>query len=118
MRFLGLRTASYAVPDLATAKQWYTEVLGFAPYFDEPLYVGSNVGGYELGLVPDAAVGEGVTVYWGVEDIEAEFKRLLELGARPHKTIEDVGGGIKVAVAPDPSGTPFGTIFNPSFELP
>ena len=72
MRFLGLRTASYTAPQLAKAKQWYTQVLGFAPYFDEPFYVGFSVRGYELGLVPDAPGGEGVTVYWGVEDIEAE----------------------------------------------
>ncbi len=58
------------------------------------------------------------SVHWGVEDIEAEYKRLLELGAKPHKPIEDVGGGIKVAVVLDPSGNPFGIIFNPNFELP
>ena len=28
--------------------------LGFPPYFDQPFYVGFNVGGYELGLSPDA----------------------------------------------------------------
>jgi len=51
---LGLRTAIYRIPDLAEGKRWYTKVLGFAPYFDEPFYVGYNVGGYELGLLPDA----------------------------------------------------------------
>ncbi|WP_315815564.1 hypothetical protein [Paraflavitalea speifideaquila] len=40
-----------------------------APYFDEPFYVGFNIGGYELGLQPveaGAATGQGgVETYWG-----------------------------------------------------
>ena len=51
---LGLRTAIYRTPDIAAGKLWYTKVLGFPPYFDQPFYVGFNVGGYELGLLPDA----------------------------------------------------------------
>ena len=52
---LGLRTAIYHTPDIAAGKLWYTKVLGFPPYFDQPFYVGFNVGGYELGLTPDGA---------------------------------------------------------------
>ena len=51
---LGLRTAIYHTPDIAAGKLWYTKVLGFPPYFDQPFYVGFNVGGFELGLTPDA----------------------------------------------------------------
>ena len=54
---LGLRTAIYPSPDLAVAKRWYADVLGIPPYFDEPFYVGFNVGGFELGLVPDGTPG-------------------------------------------------------------
>ena len=50
--FLGLRTAIYHVDDIAKGKAWYAQVLGFSPYFDQPFYVGFNVGGYELGLQP------------------------------------------------------------------
>ena len=42
---LGLRTAIYPAPDLAAAKAWYTRLLGVDPYFDEPFYVGFQVGG-------------------------------------------------------------------------
>jgi catechol 2,3-dioxygenase-like lactoylglutathione lyase family enzyme len=49
----GLRTAIYHVGDLDRAKGWYGEVLGKEPYFDEPFYVGFDVGGFELGLQPD-----------------------------------------------------------------
>jgi catechol 2,3-dioxygenase-like lactoylglutathione lyase family enzyme len=38
--FLGLRTEIYHAPDLAKAKAWYSSVLGFPPYFDQPFYVG------------------------------------------------------------------------------
>ncbi len=43
--FLGLRTAAYQVKDLDKAKAWYSNVLGTQPYFDQPFYVGFNVGG-------------------------------------------------------------------------
>ena len=49
----GLATAIYYVPELARAKDWYARAFGQQPYFDEPFYVGFNVGGYELGLDPN-----------------------------------------------------------------
>jgi catechol 2,3-dioxygenase-like lactoylglutathione lyase family enzyme len=49
-----MRTVVYHVDDLTKAKEWYADLLGVEPYFDEPFYVGFNVGGYELGLDPDA----------------------------------------------------------------
>ncbi len=73
--FLGLRTAIYYVDDIAKGRDWYSTLLGFAPYFDEPFYVGFSVGGYELGLQPADAGGTnkaaGVVAYWGVENAEA-----------------------------------------------
>ena len=51
--FIGLRTVIYNVEDIETAKKWYSKILGFKPYFDQPFYVGFNVGGYELGLDPN-----------------------------------------------------------------
>lgn len=119
--FQGLRTVIYTVADIAAAKQWYTQALGFAPYFDEPFYVGFNVGGYELGLVPNTQPGAtpqaGVLAYWGVEDIAAAYARLLALGAKEHEAVQDVGGGIKVATVLDPFGNSVGIINNPHFKL-
>ena len=117
---LGLRTAIYRTPDLAEGKRWYTKVLGFSPYFDQPFYVGFNVGGYELGLLseregPDATQST-VGVYWGVADIASAFARLQELGAQPRTEITDVGGGIRTADVLDPWGNVFGIIENPHFN--
>ena len=54
--FQGLRTVIYGVGDLDVAKKWYSLVLEMAPYFDQPFYVGFNVGGYDLDLDPNAQV--------------------------------------------------------------
>ena len=120
-RLQGLQTVVYAAPDLKRAKEWYTEALGIAPYFDEDFYVGFNVGGYELALDPDRSVarpaGSGAMVYWGVDDVEGELNRLLSLGAKPHTPFQDVGGGIKVGSVLDPFGNAIGLIFNPHFEI-
>jgi catechol 2,3-dioxygenase-like lactoylglutathione lyase family enzyme len=41
---LGLRTAIYPVDDLPRAKRWYSDVLGLAPYFDQPFCVNDPFG--------------------------------------------------------------------------
>lgn len=118
MTIQGLRTVIYPAPDLEAGRQWYTKVVGHEPYFDEPFYVGFAVGGFELGLLPDATPGAtGTAAYWGVPSAEAEWERLLALGARPHEAVKDVGGGIKVATVLDPFGNVFGIIENPHFKV-
>jgi predicted enzyme related to lactoylglutathione lyase len=119
--FLGLRTAKYEVQDMAKAKEWYSKALGMQPYFDQPaFYVGYNVGGYDLGLVPAPKAGTkraaaGVA-YWGVEDAHAAYKRLIELGATPVEDVQDVGGGMLVGEVRDPFGNVLGIIYNPLFK--
>ena len=120
--FLGLRTVVYKVSDLGRAKVWYTKVLGFGPYFDEPFYVGFNVGGYELGLDPDTKKDKpgpgGSVAYWGVEDGPAAMQALRAAGAEEHMALTEVGEGIRVGVMRDPFGNLFGVIENPHFKLP
>lgn len=119
--FLGLRTAAYHVDDIEKGKEWYSQVLGIQPYFDQPFYVGFNVAGYELGLQPtegsSSDKADGSVAYWGVENAEAAWQRLLELGATAHEAVQDVGEGIKVAAVKDPFGNVFGIIENPHFKL-
>lgn len=120
-KFLGLRTVIYKVDDLKKAKKWYAKILNTEPYFDEPFYIGFDVGGYELGLMPiegeQKKTPQTAVTYWGVEDIKASYQRLLELGATAHEAPENVGGEVMVATVIDPWGNEFGVIYNPHFKV-
>lgn len=135
VKILGLRTTIYQVADLARAKVWYAGAFGVEPYFDEPYYVGFNVGGYELGLQPleqealstaqETSDGEvrtrsvivaGVVAYWGVDDVQEVYVNLLEHGARVHGAPQDVGGGIVTATVLDLDDNVIGLIYNPHFS--
>ena len=118
---LGLRTTIYKVPDLAKAKDWYIRAFDTKPYFDEPFYVGFNVGGYELGLLPEnvpPATADNVLSYWGVNDIQKSYDDLIALGATEHEKPTNVGGDIVTATVRDPWGNVIGLIYNPEFKLP
>lgn len=114
---LGLRSAIVPAPDLAAAKAWYAQVFETQPYFDEPFYVGFNIGGFELGLIPDGCPStEGVSALWGVADIAEEHARILAIGATELDAVKDVGGGIKVSALRDPFSNCLGLIENPQFD--
>jgi predicted enzyme related to lactoylglutathione lyase len=119
---LGLRTCIYKVDDMERAKKWYATAFGVDPYWDEPYYVGFNIGGYELGLLlqedPIAEKAEGVITYWGVEDMEHMYKHLIESGATGHEKPHSVGDPLMVATVKDPWGNVVGLIYNPVFKLP
>ena len=118
----GLATAIYHVPDLDKAKAWYAEAFKQQPYFDQPFYVGFNIGGYELGLNPDQTVAKagrgGSVAYWRVANIEAAVQHFQKSGANVVESTNDVGDGIKVATVADPFGNLIGLIENPHFALP
>jgi predicted enzyme related to lactoylglutathione lyase len=114
--FLGLRTVIYHVSDLSAAKDWYAAALGIAPYFDEPFYVGFNVGGFELGLDPKPATpGASPVAYWGVVNVPEAIARLVDLGGTANEDAQDVGSGIIVGTVRDPWGNVVGLIDNPHF---
>lgn len=118
---LGLRTTIYKVGNITKAKQWYAEAFRTKPYFDEPFYVGFNIEGYELGLLPEENPNldkkDSVMTYWGVNEIEKEYKRLIELGATEHEKPTNVGGELMVATVKDPWGNIIGIIYNPQFKV-
>jgi len=118
-KILGLRTVAYKVEDLAKAKDWYAKVFAQDPYFDEPFYVGFNIGGYELGLQPaeeNNIIGNSVIAYWGVEDLEKIMANMLSMGAAKCDEPMEVGGGVVVASVTDPWGNIIGLIYNPHFK--
>lgn len=116
----GLGTVVYRVGDLSRAKAWYAAAFGQAPYFDQPFYVGFEIGGYELGLDPDLSDGApgagGSTAYWRVEAIDAAVDHFTRAGATLVAPAREVGEGIKVATVADPFGNLIGLIENPHFR--
>lgn len=117
-----LMTAIYPVPDIGAAKSWYARAFDVEPYFDEPFYVGFNVGGYELGLMPAEPPlhepgNRGVVAYWGVANADEAWKRVTAAGAVPLDAVKDVGEGIRVGLVQDPYGNVIGLIENPHFGV-
>jgi lactoylglutathione lyase len=121
-KILGLRTVIYKVGDIGEAKNWYSLIFETQPYFDEPFYVGFNIAGYELGLDPEieptTQKPESVKTYWGVQDVHAEYSRMISLGAIAHEEPQNVGGEIIAASLKDPWGNIIGLIYSPEFRLP
>jgi len=115
----GLRTVCYTVPDIEKAREWYELAFGVKPYFCEPYYTGFNIGGYELGLIPSESTiyGNNLITYWGVDNIEDTFQRLLQAGATEHEAPHNVGGPITVCSVYDPWKNIIGLIFNPLFQV-
>lgn len=111
---LGLRSVVYHVDNLPVARDWYRQALGIEPYFDEPFYAGFDLGGFELGLDPDAssvpAGAAGGIAYWKVADIEAVVLSLIHLGATGRDPIEEVADGVRMATVTDPFGNVLGLI--------
>jgi len=119
---IGLATVIYHVPDLDRAKAWYATAFKQQPYFDQPFYVGFNIGGYELGLDPDPAAGPpgpgGGVAYWRVAEIDRALQHFLAAGATIRTAVQNVGDGIRVASVADPFGNTIGLIENAHFALP
>ncbi|MDP1814974.1 MAG: VOC family protein [Leadbetterella sp.] len=118
---LGLRTTIYKVDDINKAKEWYAKAFLTQPYFDEPFYVGFNIGGFELGLQPDDTPStekvESVVSYWGVDDINDIYKRLISIGATENEQPYNVGDDLMTATVKDPFGNVIGLIYNPHFKI-
>ncbi len=118
---LGLRTTIYKVGDIQKAKAWYTKAFETEPYFDEPFYVGFDIGGFELGLQPEkdpsADKKESVVAYWGVADIEQAYADFIQLGAVENEKPVNVGGEIVTATVKDLWGNVIGLIYNPEFKI-
>ena len=118
--FLGLRTTIYKVKDLAEATDWYAKVFQTKPYYSDSYYVGFNVAGYELGLIVDDSNEDkksaNVLTYWGVNDIQIEYERMIKLGSIGYEKPHNVGGEIIVGAVKDPWNNVIGLIYNPAFQ--
>ncbi|MEC3914572.1 VOC family protein [Nocardia sp. CDC160] len=122
----GMATVNYYADDLEAAKDWYSELLGVAPYFTVPGgYYEFRIGDYqaELGIInkkfapthPDRPGGQ--IVNWHVDDVAGTFQRLLDMGATVHEPIIERGAGTGFVTASvvDPFGNVLGIMSNPHY---
>ena len=111
----GIKTVLHPVSDLARAKAVYTALLGVEPQHDAPYYVGYDVEGQHVGLVPGGGP-QGMTspvAFWEVPDIEAKLAEVTAAGAKVTEAAHDVGGGRLVATVADPDGNLLGLLQDP-----
>jgi predicted enzyme related to lactoylglutathione lyase len=109
---LGIKTVLHPVADLTTAKAVYTALLGMPPQTDAPYYVGYDVNGQHIGLVPGGGPQSAASpvAYWHVPDIEATLAAVTGAGATVKEPAHDVGGGRLVATVTDPDGNVLGLL--------
>lgn len=91
--------------DLAASRALYTELLGTQPVADSDYYVGFEVDGQHIGLVPGA---EAVVPHLQVDDLEAAAALITGAGGTVVDGPRSVGNGRRVAVVRDASGAQFG----------
>jgi predicted enzyme related to lactoylglutathione lyase len=108
----GIKTVLHPVSDVEKAKAVYTALLGQAPQTDGPYYVGFDVAGQHIGLVPGGGPQHltSPVAYWHVPDIEAKLAEVTAAGATVKDPASDVGGGRLVATVTDPDGNVLGLI--------
>jgi len=108
----GIKIVLHPVTDLEKAKAVYTALLGLAPQADSAYYVGYDVAGQQIGLVPGGGP-QGMTspvAFWQVPDIEAKLAEVTAAGATVKEAPHEVGGGRVVAAFTDPDGNVLGLI--------
>jgi predicted enzyme related to lactoylglutathione lyase len=108
----GIKTVLHPVTDLAAAKAVYTALLGVEPQADAPYYIGYDVEGQHIGLVPGGGpqAMSSPVAYWHVTDIEAKLAEVTAAGATVKEAAHDVGGGRLVATFTDPDGNVLGLL--------
>jgi predicted enzyme related to lactoylglutathione lyase len=107
---MGVKTLLHPVTDVEKSKPVYTALLGVAPMADAPYYVGYEVEGQQIGLVPGGGGMTSPVAYWHVADIEAKLAEVTAAGATLKDAPRDVGSGRLVATFADPDGNVLGLI--------
>jgi predicted enzyme related to lactoylglutathione lyase len=108
----GIKIVLHPVSDLGKAKAVYTALLGIQPQADAPYYVGYDVAGQHIGLVPGGGPQAMTSpiAYWQVADIEAKLAEVTAAGATVKDPARDVGGGRLVATFTDADGNVLGLV--------
>jgi predicted enzyme related to lactoylglutathione lyase len=108
----GIKIVLHPVSDMDAAKAVYSALLGIAPQADSSYYVGFDVEGQHIGLVPSGGQQEMTSpvAYWQVPDIEAKLAEVTAAGATVKEPPRNVGGSRLVATFTDPDGNVLGLV--------
>ncbi|MFF0792386.1 VOC family protein [Streptomyces spiralis] len=107
----GIRTVLHPVADVAAAKKLYAALFGIEPQTDSEYYVGFEVAGQHIGLVPAGAQGlTSQVAYWHVADIDAKLAEVTAAGGTVSSPAQEVGGGRRVATVTDLDGNVLGLL--------
>jgi predicted enzyme related to lactoylglutathione lyase len=110
----GIKIVLHPVTDLDAAKAVYTALLGIAPQADSSYYVGYDVEGQHIGLVPGGGGMSSPVAYWQVQDIEAKLAEVTAAGATLKEPVRDVANGRLVATFTDADGNVLGLVQDPA----
>ena len=120
--FTGMKQFVYSVKELATASDWYSDVLELSPEMDSPNTATFRIGDDRIRLEGQGAVivpCEGMPVlgsdpdfkysdvYWEVDNVDDMLKHLLSKGALLHTPVL-INHRIRTAKAEDPFGNVIG----------
>ena len=111
----GIKTVLHPVSDLEKAKPVYAALLGLQPQADSSYYVGFDVAGQHIGLVPGGGPDAMTSpvAYWHVSDIEAKLAEVTAAGGTVKDAPRDVANGRLVATFTDPDGNVLGLLQDP-----
>ncbi|MER6788097.1 VOC family protein [Streptomyces sp. NPDC000658] len=107
----GIKTVLHPVADVAAARKLYAALFGIEPQTDSEYYVGFDVAGQHIGLVPAGA--QDITsqvAYWHVADLDATLAEVTAAGATVSSPAKEVGGGRRVATVTDLDGNVLGLL--------
>lgn len=107
----GFQTILIPATDLEASRDLYRDLLGAEPTADSPYYVGSDVDGQHVGLVPGTT---SVRPHLHVADMDEAVRRVTSAGGSVVEPAKDVGGGRLVAVVRDPAGGEIGLLADPA----
>ncbi|MEV6966436.1 VOC family protein [Hamadaea sp. NPDC051192] len=108
----GIKTVLHPVSDLAAAKAVYTALLGIEPQADSEYYVGYDLAGQHIGLVPKGGPQSMASpvAYWHVSDIAAKLAEVTAAGGKVKDEPREVGPGRTVATFTDADGNVLGLL--------
>ena len=126
----GMATVNFWADDVVAARDWYAELFGVEAYFqmpdaEHPAYIEFRIGDYEdeIGIIDRKYASKamqpapgGAILLWHVDDIEAAFERLKDMGAKEYDPITKRGDtGFVTASVIDPFGNVLGIMYNPHY---